>query len=343
MAEEEKESSGGKFNPLKSVPKDKRVMVGLGGAAVVLVAYAWWKNGQVPSDASEAAMDAAYSDDGYVTQATAGDLGYSSGTSAGESSSDSSSSMPVLKTNAEWVQYATEVLAAAGSDAATVQSALGKYLDRQPLSTSEQDFVRRALASAGPPPVGSFTVIPGIESPSPSQLAAPTGLKAVKVTATSVDLSWGKVTGAGNYRVYRSGASQNVGASYDTTAQIGGLQPDTPYTFTVAAGQTGSEAVGPRSAPLTVRTAKPSVKTPSTPTASQITKSSVYLSWPKVSGADGYRVYREGISEPIGHSLDGKYRASGLKANTSYRFAVAAMVGNTTGKKSGWRSVKTKK
>ena len=89
--------------------------------------------------------------------------------------------------------------------------------------------------------------------------------------------------------------------------------------------------------------AKPSVGKASTPKASQITKSSVYLTWPTVKGATGYRIYREGIGEPIGHSLDGKYRASGLAAGKRYRFAVAAMVGGTTGAKSGWVTATTKK
>lgn len=344
MAEEQEEKGAGVKNPLKSIPKDKRGLVVAGGIAAVIVVYAWWRNSQVSSDASEAAMDAAYADDGYITQATPGDLGYSTGTTAGESSSDSSyTGLPTLKSNPEWVQYAVEQLAAAGSDSSTVQSALGKYLDRQQLTATEQDVVRRALAAAGPPPVGSYTIVPAIEAPAPSALAAPTGLKSTKVTSTTVDLSWNKVTGAGNYRIYRSGASQNVGASYDNVAQVGGLQPNTSYTFTVAAGQAGSESVGPKSAPLTVRTSAPSVGTPGTPSASQITKNSVYLTWGTVKGATGYRIYREGISEPIGHSVDGKYRISGLSANTTYRFAVAAMVGSTTGKKSGWRSAKTKK
>ena len=342
MAEE-----GGMKNPLSSIPKEKRIYVYMGVGAAVIVGYAWWRNGQTAPASSEAAMDAAY-DDGYVTQATPGDSGFwsgggGSGSSSADSDSGNASGLPLMRTNAEWAQYATEQLSAAGTDPTAVQSALGKYLDRQSLTTAEQDLVRRALAQAGPPPVGTYVVTPAIESPAPSQLAAPTGLKATKTTATTVDLSWNKVTGAGNYRVYRNGVAQNVGASFDTTAQIGGLSPDTSHTFTVAAGQAGSEAVGPRSAPITVRTAKPSVGKPSTPKASQITKSSVYLTWPTVKGATGYRVYREGIGEPVGHSVDGKYRASGLAAGKKYRFAVAAMVGNTTGAKSGWVSVTTKK
>lgn len=340
MAEE-----SGMKNPLASIPKEKRMYVYLGLGAAVIVGYAWWRNGQAAPASSEAAMDAAY-DDGYVTQATPGEGGFwgsGGGGTSSETDSGNTSGMPLMRTNAEWVQYATEQLSAAGTNANTVQSALGKFLDRQALTTAEQDIARRALAAAGPPPVGTYVITPAIESPAPSQLAAPTGLKKVKVTATTVDLGWNKVTGAGNYRVYRNGVAQNVAASFDTVAQIGGLQPDTSYTFTVAAGSANAEGTGPRSAPLTVRTSKPSVGKPSTPKASQVTKSSVYLTWPSVKGATGYRIYREGIGEPVGHSLDGKYRASGLAAGKKYRFAVAAMVGNTTGAKSGWVSVTTKK
>lgn len=339
MAEE------GVKNPLASIPKDKRMYVYLGVGALGIVGYAWWRNSQSATADSETAMDSAYSDDGYVTQATPGDFwtGSGGGSASSDSGTDDGSGLPLMRTNAEWVQYAVEQLAAAGTDPTAAQSALGKYLDRQALNTTEQDYVRRALAAAGPPPVGTYVITPTIDAPAPSALAAPTGLKVTKVTSTSVDLSWNKVTGAGNYRVYRTGATDNVAASYDTVASIQGLQPNTSYTFGVAAGQVGTETVGPKSAFVTARTSKPSVAKPATPKASQITATSVYLTWTAVKGATGYRIFRPGNPEPIGASVDNKYRVNGLSHGKKYQFSVAAMIGDTTGAHSGYCTVTTKK
>lgn len=331
-------------NPLGSIPKEKRMYVYLGGGAAVIVVYAWWRQKQTASTSSEAAMDSAYSGDGYVTQASAGDPSFwTGGGSSSNSSTADSSGLPVLATNAAWMQYAVEQLAGAGTDPVAAQLALGKYLDRQALTAAEQDIVRRAIGLANSPPVGTFVVTPAIEAPAPSALAAPTGVKVTATQPTYVDLTWNKVTGAANYRIYRSGASQNVAASTDTTARVEGLQPGTKYTFYVAAGQVNTDATGPRSAGVSATTAKPVLKAPSTPKASQITTSSVYLTWGTVSGAEHYRVYQGNGGEPVGDSLDGKFRVSGLKANTSYRFRVAAMSGNTTGPYSGFVTVKTKK
>ncbi|SEF12892.1 Fibronectin type III domain-containing protein [Streptomyces sp. 3213] len=333
-------------NPLGSIPKEKRMYVYMGCGAAVIVGYAWWRQRATASAASEAAMDSAYSDDGYVTQASPGDSFWGSGGGGTSSSSDTSSTdtsgLPVLATNAAWMQYAVEQLAAAGTDPVAAQSALGKYLDRQALTSSEQDIVRRAIGLANPPPVGTFVVTPAIEAPAPSALAAPTGLKVTAVAPTYVEVTWNKVTGAGNYRLYRSGASQNVAASTDTVARVEGLEPGKNYTIYVAAGQVGSEAVGPRSAGLSVTTAKAVLKAPSTPKASQITSSSVYLTWGTVAGAEHYRIYQGTSGEPVGDSLDGKFRVSGLKSKTTYKYRVAAMSGSTTGPYSGYVTVKTK-
>jgi hypothetical protein len=340
------ESEGVK-NPLGSIPKEKRMYVYLGVGAAGIVAYAWWRNSQTPSDASEAAMDSAYSDDGYVTQATPGDFwaggsGGGSGSSS-DSGSDGYSGMPLLKTNADWTQYATETLSAAGTDPTAVQSALGKYLDRKGLTTAEQDYVRRALAAAGPPPVGTYQVIPGMDSVTAGQMAAPANLRSRQpATASTVFLQWDRVAGASTYRVYRSGVSQNVSGAGGLTADIGGLQPNTPYTFTVR-GVDNQGASGPASNSVTVKTASPKVGTPSTPKASQVTKTSVYLTWGKVAGATRYRVFREGTAGSIGDTASTNFRVANLTPGKRFRFRVAAMNGSTQGPNSGYVTVTTKK
>lgn len=327
-------------NPLQSIPKEKRPLVIIGGVALVVVVYAWWKNSTVAAE--DIPADTTY-DDGYVTQATPGDLGYSSGTSAGSDSGSSDyAGIPLLRTNADWTRYATEQLSAAGRDPATVQSALGKYLDRQPLTGAEQDVVRAALAAAGKPPEGSFVITPAIEAPAPSALSAPTGVKGTAAGSTAVNLTWNAVQGAGNYRVYRKGVSQNVAASYDNKAQIGGLQPNTSYTFYVAAGQAGTEKMGPRSSGVTVKTSGVSLAKPTGVKARATGKTTVAVSCTPVKGAVYYRWYANG--RPSGASDRPTYTIVGLKPNTSYRITVAADTGNQKpGPQSSAVSVKTKR
>jgi hypothetical protein len=62
-----------------------------------------------------------------------------------------------------------------------------------------------------------------------------------------------------------------------------------------------------------------------TPTDTQIG-----LQWDPVPGASHYRIYRSGLGEPVGDSVDTKFHAQGLTPNHSYSFHVAAM--STSGK-----------
>nr|WSX73335.1 PHB depolymerase family esterase [Streptomyces sp. NBC_00899]WSX80599.1 PHB depolymerase family esterase [Streptomyces sp. NBC_00899] len=82
-------------------------------------------------------------------------------------------------------------------------------------------------------------------------LPAPTGLAVSGTTGSSVSLSWGAVTGAASYRVYRGGtqAGSPTATSYTDT----GLTAGTAYSYTVAAVDS-SGAAGPASAAVTATT-----------------------------------------------------------------------------------------
>jgi chitinase len=84
--------------------------------------------------------------------------------------------------------------------------------------------------------------------------ATPAGLSAPSKSSTGVNLSWSAVAAGPNctvqYRVNQGTTQVSQGAA--TTASVGGLTPDTSYTFTVSAfNQAGSSQP---SAPLTVKT-----------------------------------------------------------------------------------------
>ena len=73
------------------------------------------------------------------------------------------------------------------------------------------------------------------------------------------------------------------------------------------------------------------------------TTSQIGFQWDPVPGATHYRIYRADLgSEPIGDSFDTKFWARGLKANTTYRFQVAAISTlGKTGPKSSAYTAKT--
>ncbi|MFC7930929.1 chitinase [Streptomyces cinereoruber] len=92
----------------------------------------------------------------------------------------------------------------------------------------------------------------GVPDPDPVVPTTPAGLAAGGTTSSSVDLSWGAVSGATSYKVYRDGvAPQTVSG---TSATITGLAADTAYQFQVSAVNSAGESA--KSAAVTARTAK---------------------------------------------------------------------------------------
>ncbi|MFG2149335.1 chitinase [Streptomyces sp. NPDC048696] len=86
--------------------------------------------------------------------------------------------------------------------------------------------------------------------PSPTIPAAPTGLAAGAATSSSVDLSWGAVSGATGYNVYRDGTK--VQSTSGGSATVTGLSASTSYQFQVTATNAAGES--PKSAAVTATT-----------------------------------------------------------------------------------------
>ncbi|WP_262413311.1 extracellular catalytic domain type 1 short-chain-length polyhydroxyalkanoate depolymerase [Actinacidiphila acidipaludis] len=82
-------------------------------------------------------------------------------------------------------------------------------------------------------------------------LPAPTGLTVTGTTSTSASLSWGAVSGAASYTVYRNGTA--AGSVTGTTFTDSGLTAGTSYTYTVAAVDSSGTA-GPASGAVTATT-----------------------------------------------------------------------------------------
>ena len=299
-----------------SVPK--AVVIPVAGAAAAYVAWRYWQARNTAAYDPEAET-AEYEDPGTIPGVTGA---YSDTNSYGLASSEPVSTSDygfTGTTNSQWSQYVTDRLVASETWSYTsIVSALGAFLGNKALSTTEQQIVQAGIALAGNPPEGTHAIIPGGDV---AITVAPTGLAAATVTTTSVDLTWSAVPGATGYRVYRSGASENVGASADTKAHIGGLQPGTKYTFTVAAVGAGS-AVGPKSSAVSVTTKTVTLKAPTGLTATAVTKNSVTLKWNAVADADFYRIYMNGVARNT--SEDTTHTVGALKAKTKYTVEVKA-------------------
>lgn len=137
---------------LPGVGEVKKSWLAIGGAVVVgILGYAYWRNrSNVTADA--APTDPALGDPLASGATTTGGLTFQPGDPP-----DPATLPPV--DNAAWVQRAIAYLETINFDGATVASALGKYLARQPLNSAEADIVRTAQGAIGLPPVGSYQII----------------------------------------------------------------------------------------------------------------------------------------------------------------------------------------
>ncbi|KOP67910.1 S-layer protein [Bacillus sp. FJAT-18019] len=183
-------------------------------------------------------------------------------------------------------------------------------------------------------------------------MTAPTNLKVLDVTSSTIQLGWDPVTSQDQqpitYNVYQDG--QRVAAVTDSVYEATELMPDTLYEFQVSAlDAQGTES--DRSDVLTVITE--SVEIPGAPVwtsgeldFTDIMQDSVTMSWPEATADDGveeYRVYLKGLTEPIVSVTNDvySYTASGLEPDTRYHFTVKAY--NAAGESAGLHgSVTTK-
>jgi fibronectin type 3 domain-containing protein len=163
--------------------------------------------------------------------------------------------------------------------------------------------------------------------------AMPENVGIAEIGSTWITLEWRQVTGASEYRIYRS-TSRN-----GTYTQIGGgvpgprytdegLTADSTYWYKVAAYNSAGEVP---SMPIEARTSAEGKTLPAAPTNLRITAttaSSISFAWNSVSGAIGYRIYRDDYSktEPLHTLTDGEtsYTDDNLRAYTGYYYTVSA-------------------
>jgi len=236
-------------------PVEKK-WVYIGGAFVVgIVGYAYWNKSRADAAESE------------VSDYTEGP-GYAMDSGVDEFVNPGGSQAPVEEdyvtaptTNAEWAQKAVGVLVDTGYDPIEAATAVGRYLARQTLSSTQANMIRAASAQLGPPPVGDYPITITSTTPTtpttPStptvpKMTAPTGLSAHDVGTTTVGLLWNAVTGARYYTVYMNNKSYNTASTQIT---IKNLRRNKRYSVKVRAADMNKKA-GPWSTTRYVTTKK---------------------------------------------------------------------------------------
>jgi fibronectin type 3 domain-containing protein len=122
---------------------------------------------------------------------------------------------------------------------------------------------------------------------------APSGLSAVSLSSTSLEISWDSVQGASGYKLYHSnttatGTYNLIATVDDTNYTHSGLTINTDYWYKVSALNIIGE--GEQSAYINARIAPPA--TPANVRVTPLSDTSLRVSWDPVPGALLYSVYR---------------------------------------------------
>lgn len=171
------------------------------------------------------------------------------------------------------------------------------------------------------------------------------GLTATSVSTSSIQLTWGEVTDATSYNIYRSlteNGTYTLIANVTTTTYIDtGLIQNTTYYYRVEAiNETES---GTLTAPVNATTT--AIEAPSNVTATETTATSIVLNWTAVTNAERYNIYRAvnaiGPYVLINTTTGTTYIDTGLTPNTTYYYQIITVQDNVEGNTSNPLEVKT--
>ena len=151
-------------------------------------------------------------------------------------------------------------------------------------------------------------------------MAAPATVKAASAAYNKIKVTWTGVTGAQKYVVYRCNSKGTALKSWTFGSTVRsftdtGLTTGTTYYYKVRAYKTVSKVnyYGSYSA---LKSAKPLLSTPGTPSVSKYSSNYVKVKWKGISGESGYQVYRA-------TSKTGKYTKVASVKMTGYSYPYA--------------------
>jgi fibronectin type 3 domain-containing protein len=176
-----------------------------------------------------------------------------------------------------------------------------------------------------------------------STAQAPQGLAAVALDDDRVELSWGAVTGAYVYYVYRATSSNGtyflVDSSNTVSKVVANHTAGTLYYYKVR-----SRNVYSTSAYSGYSSARLFPAAPARPSVTAVA-SGLQVSWTAVSSATSYKVYRSttynGVYSHVQTSSLTNYTNTGLASNTRYYYKVSAVNASGEGSQSSYQSALT--
>jgi len=159
-------------------------------------------------------------------------------------------------------------------------------------------------------------------------LASPTGLAATSVSETSVALHWDSVDEASGYSISRDGTILNSSPISTTSYTDESVNSGSYYMYSVSA--TNGQSTSAPSPPIMVQT--PGTPPPLTPPTdlhvTDVTSSSISVSWDIVSGAESYNVYCNSELVNTKAVYSPSYTDSELDSSTQYSYFVTAVRGS---------------
>lgn len=183
----------------------------------------------------------------------------------------------------------------------------------------------------------------GVTAIDPNTIGTPTITSITATSQTSATISWGAVSGATKYEVYRatsaSGQYTKITTTTGTSFTNTGLTSGSTYYYRVAAYN--ASGLGNKSSVKAVRLSftAPTITASYTPTST-----SAYLEWSTVYNASGYYVYRStsatGTYTKIATTANRYYTNSGLTSGTTYYYKIVAYNSSSTSSYSSYKAEK---
>lgn len=218
------------------------------------------------------------------------------------------------------------------------------YTDSSAVSGTTYDYAVTAVDSSNNESDKSNTLT--IAYNPASTLSAPVLSDATVTSSTAPELSWGAVSGATSYTVYRgetsgsetSLATNLTSTTYEDDAALAGVT----YFYTVTA--TDSSGESPQSNEVSIVAPGLSSYPTNIVATASTTTGEIDLTWDAVQGATGYNIYQTDSStdssplstSAIATDVSGtSYSVTGLTTGTTYYFTVSTVNANGEGTQSG--------